>query len=109
MGSSADAGSKNGLEIWRIEKMDVAPVAKETYGTFYSGDCYIVLRTHDVKGRKVQDLHFWLGNNSSQDEAGAAALKTVELDQMLGDLPTQYREVQGSESDAFLGLFRNGI
>lgn len=89
--------------------MDVAPVAKETYGTFYSGDCYIVLRTHDVKGRKVQDLHFWLGNNSSQDEAGAAALKTVELDQMLGDLPTQYREVQGSESDAFLGLFRNGI
>lgn len=54
------------------------------------------------------ELHifFWLGKDSSQDEQGVAAYKTVELDMSLGDAAIQHREVQGGESDAFLSLFK---
>jgi len=82
--------------------------AKEQYGSFYSGDSYIILRTYTDpanKDKKLYDVHFWLGRDTSQDEAGVAAYKTVELDDLLGDLPVQYREVMGSESDQFLSLF----
>ena len=71
---------------------------------------YIVLHTFTERtGQIAMNAHFWLGSESSQDERGAAALLTVELDQFLGDLPTQFRECQGSESTEFLQLFKNGV
>jgi len=106
-----EAGKKVGLQIWRIEKFKVVSVAKETYGTFYSGDSYIVLNTYKKKGGEALcwDVHFWLGTYTSQDEAGTAAYKTVELDDLLGGAPVQHREVQGHESDLFISYFNGEI
>jgi gelsolin len=106
-----NAGQTVGLQIWRIEKFNVKSVAKDTYGTFYSGDSYIVLNTYVKPGTaKLRwDIHFWLGKFTTQDEAGTAAYKTVELDDLLGTEPVQHREVQEHESDLFLSYFNNNI
>jgi len=97
------------LQIWRIEKFHVKSWPKERYGEFYSGDSYIVLNTI-VKGNSKQyDVHFWLGTYTTQDEAGTAAYKTVELDDRLGGLPVQHREVQGFESQRFKSYFPQGM
>jgi len=99
------AGKEPGLLVWRIEKFQVKEWPKQQYGKFYDGDSYIVLKTYKVNDTIKHDVHFWLGSFTSLDEAGTAAYKTVELDDALDGVPVQYREVQGSESDAFLALF----
>ncbi|XP_031553548.1 gelsolin, cytoplasmic-like [Actinia tenebrosa] len=104
-----NAGKTPGFEIWRIEKLKVVAQDPKTYGTFYSGDSYICLSTKLVDTHFEWDIHFWLGKETSQDEAGVAAYKTVELDDHLGGAPVQYREVQEHESRKFLAHFKDGI
>lgn len=99
-----------GLHIWRIEDFEVVAWPKEKYGEFYDGDSYIVLHSykvgHDNDPDKMgHDIFFWLGSHTSQDEAGVAAYKTVELDEFLHGKATQHREVQAGPSDAFMDLF----
>ncbi|KAI3446482.1 hypothetical protein Pfo_003147 [Paulownia fortunei] len=101
------AGQRIGTEIWRIENFQPVPLPKSDYGKFYSGDSYIILQTSAGKGGAYfYDIHFWLGKDTSQDEAGTAAIKTVELDAILGGRAVQYREPQGHESDKFLSYFK---
>lgn len=105
----ANAGKVAGTEIWRIEDFKPVPYPKNDYGKFYSGDSYIILVTKEKNGIFSWDIHFWLGSETSQDEAGAAAILTVSLDDQLGGDPVQYREVQEHESQLFLSRFKSGI
>ncbi|XP_052158793.1 villin-3 isoform X1 [Oryza glaberrima] len=101
------AGQKDALEIWRIEKLQAVPVPKESHGRFFTGDSYVILKTTALKnGSFRHDIHYWLGKDTSQDEAGTAAIKTVELDAALGGRAVQYREVQGNETERFLSYFK---
>lgn len=98
-----------GLQIWRIENMEMVPVPEKTFGNFFDGDCYVLLMTHKVSNNFSYDIHFWVGNNSSVDEQGAAAIYTIQIDDHLGGVAVQHREVQGYESDTFKGYFKQGI
>ncbi|KAL5719708.1 Villin-2 [Ranunculus cassubicifolius] len=101
------AGQRVGTEIWRIENFQPVPLPKSDYGKFYMGDSYIVLQTTSGKGGAyLYDIHFWIGKDTSQDEAGTAAIKTIELDSVLGGRAVQHRELQGHESDKFLSYFK---
>ncbi|KAL5124432.1 Villin-2 [Glycine soja] len=100
-------GQRVGTEIWRIENFQPVPLPKSEYGKFYMGDSYIILQTTQGKGSTYfYDLHFWIGKHTSQDEAGTAAIKTVELDAAIGGRAVQHREIQGHESDKFLSYFK---
>ncbi|XP_068105149.1 gelsolin isoform X2 [Hyperolius riggenbachi] len=104
------AGTGPGLQVWRIEKFDLKPVPQNQYGSFFTGDAYIVLNTIKQRSGNLQyDLHYWLGDECTQDESGSAAIFTVQMDDHLGGKPIQNREVQGFESPTFLGYFKSGI
>ncbi|XP_072506900.1 scinderin [Notamacropus eugenii] len=106
----ARAGLQPGLQVWRIEKMELAPVPTEQYGTFYVGDAYLVLYTRQGSRKDLTyRLHFWLGKECTQDESGAAAIFTMQMDDYLGGKPVQSRELQGYESTDFVGYFRGGL
>ncbi|XP_049912534.1 villin-1 isoform X2 [Epinephelus moara] len=101
---------KPGLQIWTINNMKMVPVPAQGFGNFFEGDCYIVLCISEKKGSgQSADIHYWIGNSSSQDEQGAAAIYVTQLDEYLGGSPVQHREVQGNESPRFRSYFKNGL
>ena len=105
-------GLSPGLFVWRIENFAVVPVPPSAHGQFYSGDSYIVLSSQQPRltpsnpnPKLTHAIHFLLGTHTTQDEAGTAAYKTVELDAFLRGAATQHRELQARPSQAFLALF----
>ncbi|KAM9308698.1 scinderin-like isoform 2-T2 [Gastrophryne carolinensis] len=104
-----NAGQKAGLQVWRIEKMELVPVTPNLYGNFFVGDAYVILYTAIKDTSRFYSLHFWLGKECTADESTAAAIFTIQMDDYLGGKPIQYRELQGYESSAFLSYFKGGI
>ncbi|XP_039584328.1 villin-1 [Passer montanus] len=98
-----------GIQIWRIESMEMVPVPTKSYGNFYEGDCYVLLSTRKSGSSFSYDIHYWLGKESSQDEQGAAAIYTTQMDEHLGSVAVQHREVQGHESETFRAYFKQGL
>uniref|UniRef100_A0A8C7QA99 Villin-1 n=1 Tax=Oncorhynchus mykiss TaxID=8022 RepID=A0A8C7QA99_ONCMY len=98
-----------GLQIWRIEALEMVPFPSKAYGNFYEGDSYIILYTNKMNSSFTYDIHFWLGKDTSNDEQGAAAIYTTMMDEHLGGVAVQHREAQGYESDTFRGYFKQGI
>ncbi|KAL2081533.1 hypothetical protein ACEWY4_023386 [Coilia grayii] len=98
-----------GLQIWRVENMELVPFPSKAYGQFYEGDSYVILYTHKTSSSFSYDIHYWLGKDTSQDEQGAAAIYTTLMDEHLGGVAVQHREAQGHESATFRGYFKQGL
>jgi gelsolin len=102
-------GESIGLKVWRIEQFRVVPWPQSQYGSFHTGDSYVVLNSYQKEGSDtiLHDLHIWIGKDSSQDEYGTAAYKMVEADESLGGAAVQHREVEGRESALFRSYFQD--
>lgn len=105
-------GQEEGIKIWRIVNFKITDWPKKEYGNFFNGDSYIILHTYKPRPDATQlelDVFFWIGKDSTADEYGTAAYKTVELDTYHDDKAIQHRETEGHESDKFKRLFPKGI
>lgn len=47
------------MQVWRIENLELVPVAPQWYGYFYGGDCYLILYTYLVNSKKCYLLYIW--------------------------------------------------
>merc|ERR1719369_295820 len=99
-----DDGS-GAIEVFRVEMFDLVAVPEDKHGIFFSGDCYVILYAYSDGSKDNYIIYYWLGAHSSQDEQGAAALRTIELDQRLKGLPVEVRVVQGKEPTHFTAMF----
>uniref|UniRef100_A0A2P2I1V0 Advillin-like n=1 Tax=Hirondellea gigas TaxID=1518452 RepID=A0A2P2I1V0_9CRUS len=108
--------------IWRVQNLGLVPVPTADYGKFHKGDSYVIYsaaeygtsggvneKWHNPRGSMEINIHFWVGSETSTDEAAVAAIKSVELDMCLAGAPVQHRETEGHESKKFKGYFKNGI
>ncbi|XP_075250157.1 advillin-like isoform X2 [Convolutriloba macropyga] len=96
-------------EVWVVENFDIVPVDDYLHGQFFAGDCYVVKYTYHVKNKPCYILYYWIGSDSSQDEQGTVALKTIELDDLVSGTAMQVRVVQGKEPNHFLAIFRGRL
>ncbi|XP_014779512.1 villin-1 [Octopus bimaculoides] len=74
-------------------------------GKFHKGDSYLIVKLRADCGHTSRYIHFWIGSETTQDEAGLAALKAVELDDYFDGQAVQFREVENYESKIFLSYF----
>ena len=86
-------GQTEGLFIWRVENFTPVPVNPKEHGRFYTGDSYIILSSKKDKSKLKHDVFYWLGERVAIDEQGAAAIMAVELDDAVGGVAVQHREV----------------
>jgi Gelsolin repeat len=62
------------LKVWRIEQFRVVAWDADKYGSFFTGDSYVVLNSYEKEDSDAlgHDIHIWIGKESSQ---GKKALK----------------------------------
>lgn len=64
------AGQRSGLEVWRVESLELVPVPPSHHGDFFVGDAYVVLSTRRTATTVAYRLHYWLGGQPGVRDVG---------------------------------------
>lgn len=76
-------GTAGGLWAWVVEDFKLREYRQGDLasGDLKTGDSYIILQSLAKNDELVHNIYFWLGKESTIDEEGVAAYKSVELDE----------------------------
>ena len=96
--------------MWRVHNFKLEEVSGDKTANFFRGDCYLALSVTGSKTAPVYTIFYWIGSDTSIDEAGTVSYKAFELDNVLtnrtaGTHAVQYREVCGDETELFRSAF----
>ena len=53
-------GGHGKIDAWRVENFKLVPQPKELHGTFFGGDCYVILYTYQKEKREYYLIYYWL-------------------------------------------------
>jgi hypothetical protein len=48
------------IDVWRVEDFKLVPQPRDLYGTFFGGDCYVILYTYLKDRREQYIVYYWL-------------------------------------------------
>jgi len=93
------------LEVYRMEAFKPTLQPVESYGKFYQGDSYVVVKNNEDD----YQLHYWHGKDCTSDEMGTSAAWTTQLSEVLSKDASHNLEEQDFEGDLFMSYFvKNG-
>lgn len=95
------------VEVFVVNNFKLEEVPVEKHGEFFGGDSYVICYTYLLNGREQAMIYFWLGQDSTADERGTAALLTKEMDDnKFRGAATQVRVTQGKAPAHFRAIFK---
>jgi len=81
---------KEAIEVYRIEKFTPTLQPKESYGKFYTGDSYVIIK----KEENEYNIHYWHGDEATTDEIGTSAAFTTQISDELPMQSNHHMELQ---------------
>lgn len=90
-----------GVQVWRVENMELVELPEDKLGCFSTGDSYVVAYTYGADAPE-HIVYMWQGMESTQDEKAACAAHavTVEKDHCGGDAVQVLRGRLGNPASA---------
>jgi hypothetical protein len=105
-----EAGKEKGVMIWSIVKLEPQELDKHLYGIFNTGDCYIVIFTHDSQDteNRPKSLYYWFGEKASYLKRCICCNIANYLTEKLENCKS-YAQEEGQEMESFIKLFTRPI
>jgi len=102
-------GETEGIDIFRIEDLGLASIDSDDYGSFCTGDCYVILNTYREDKELKHKIFQWVGKQAENDKLFCSAIYSVMLKGLINETQNIIREVEGEESDDLKDIFNSEI